>query len=221
MVLRIGFALLAAAVVMVAACSAGSSDEPQDTSGSTVSSTVPVALEETAVAPPEGDGPIMSEPLPTTPPLSTARSYEGHDYPIELTGFVTWAVDDLAEYLSVESSSIVVGSVEEVVWPNGGLGCPRPDMKYAQVPVDGLRIVLIHDGVEYVYHSGGSAEPFLCAPELVKVSSGSIVEQGGSTGIVGGGDEDSTDGIIQTEKTVPSEGSVPTEQPGGPGDPDV
>jgi len=134
---------------------------------------------------------------------------------------VTGAIDDLVEYLDVDSASIAVETVEEVVWPNGGLGCPQPGMVYAQVLTDGLRIVLIHDRTEYVYHSGGMVDPFLCLPESAEESAGSISELGESTEADGGGDEGSTDGTLQTEKTVPSDESVPTEQAGGPdGEPD-
>jgi hypothetical protein len=35
-------------------------------------------------------------------------------------------------------------------------------MRYKQVPVDGLRILLRLSGRTYAYHSGGSKAPFLC-----------------------------------------------------------
>ncbi len=220
MTYRTGTALVLTAAMVVAACSTGASGGSADNPIPATSSTVPSAAEENAPTPREGDEPIVNEPLPTTPPVSTDRSYEGDGYPTELTGMVTGAVGDLAECLSVDSASIVVGTVEEVVWPNGGLGCPQPGMVYAQVLTDGLRIVLIHDGTEYVYHSGGMVEPFLCLPESAKDSSGSVSELGESA--EADSDESATDGTLQTEKTVPSDESVPTEQPGGPdGEPDV
>jgi hypothetical protein len=126
---------------------------------------------------------------------------------------VSTAVADLADRLDVEADSILVGVVEEVVWPNGGLGCPLPDMKYTQVPVDGLRIVLIQEGEEYEYRSGGFVEPILCLPESVKGAAGQSSDQGAPSGE----DGESIEGTLQLETTVPPDESVPTEQPGGPG----
>jgi hypothetical protein len=76
--------------------------------------------------------------------------------------FVATAVADLAERLGVDPDAVEVVSADAVVWPDAGLGCPAPGMSYAQVQVEGTRIVLAHDGGEYPYHSGGSRGPFLC-----------------------------------------------------------
>lgn len=64
-------------------------------------------------------------------------------------------------------ADIEVVSHEEVTWPNGGLGCPDPDMSYTQALVNGERIVLRADGVQYEYHSGGSRPAFYCPPNRV------------------------------------------------------
>lgn len=204
-------------MMVVTACSVGDSDEPGDDAGSGASTTIAAADNEVTAVPFEGDSPTVSEPIPTTPPLSTARSYEGDGYPAELTGLVTGAVDDLAAHLGVDSAEITVGVVEEVVWPNGGLGCPRPGMAYTQVPTDGLRIVLTYDGEDYVFHSGGSVDPFLCLPWPHEGPTGA----GGDLRAPIGEYDDPTDGTIVTEKTVPPSDSVPTDQVGGPsGEPD-
>ena len=166
-------ALLATALVL-AACSAGDgSDE-----------TVPASSE----------GPPVTEP-PATPPLSSAgRSYDGDTYPAELAGHVAIAVDDLVARLSASAVDITVVTVEEVVWPDGGLGCPRPGRVYPQVLTDGLRILLAHNGAEFAYHSGGTVEPFLCIPLELK----------------------------PRDDTTVREGTLPTEELGGPGgQPDV
>lgn len=199
--------------MVIAGCSTESTVSPQDIAEDAVSSTIAAALEEKAPAPIVGDESPVNEPLPTTPPLSTDRTYDGDTYPTELTALVTGAVADLADHLSIETNSILVDAVEEVVWPNGGLGCPLPDMKYTQVPVDGLRIVLVHEGAEYEYHSGGFVEPILCLPESVKGAAG----QSGDPAAPSGEDGESTDGTLELETTVPPDESLPTEQPGGPG----
>jgi hypothetical protein len=76
--------------------------------------------------------------------------------------FVALAKTDLSRRLSVEESSIEVQDVAMVTWSDASLGCPHPEMRYKQVPVDGTRITLRAGGRDYAYHSGGNREPFLC-----------------------------------------------------------
>lgn len=75
---------------------------------------------------------------------------------------VQQAQQDLAKRLSIAIESIEVLSFEDMVWPDGGLGCPQPGMAYTQVMVEGYRIVLQYQGQVYAYHGGGSGPPFLC-----------------------------------------------------------
>lgn len=75
---------------------------------------------------------------------------------------VEQAITDLAQRTSSPVSDIEVVSVEAVVWPDKGMGCPRPGMVYPQVQVDGLLIHLSVGGVVYAYHSGEGRAPFLC-----------------------------------------------------------
>ena len=69
---------------------------------------------------------------------------------------------DLAQRLSVEQKSIKAESVETGVWSDGSIGCPEPGKLYTQALVPGTRVTLVHAGTTYVYHQGGSGEPFLC-----------------------------------------------------------
>jgi hypothetical protein len=80
-----------------------------------------------------------------------------------LRGVVRLAVADLAGRLGVPADDVLVVSAEIVTWPDGGLGCRRPGMRYLQRPVDGSRTVLENAGRRYAYHTGGrTAVPFLC-----------------------------------------------------------
>ncbi len=80
-----------------------------------------------------------------------------------LASVVEQARADLAARLGVPASEIAVRSAELVSWPDGGLGCRAPGMRYKQVPVDGSRTVLEHGGRRFDYHTGGRrAVPFLC-----------------------------------------------------------
>lgn len=99
---------------------------------------------------------------------TVGRSYPEEEYPPELSGIIAIAVSDLASQLAVAEDTISVVIVEEVIWGDASLGCPEPDMSYAQVLTDGLRIVLEADGTLYDYRSGGSVEPRLCEQAVDK-----------------------------------------------------
>ncbi len=206
---RTMYTLFISATLLLAACTAGETESSFVESGEPTTTSVVPATEDTVAdpAPPE-----ESNVKPVSP-LSVARTYEADDYPGELDGIVAIALNDLAERLDIETSDILVVSVEEVVWSNAGVGCPDPDMNYAQVVTDGLRIVLDAQGVDYAYHSGGSVDPFLCADKQTADPSDAI-------GTGEGPDSDdvpTTEGTIQLDKTVAPTETAPTEQPGGPG----
>ena len=78
---------------------------------------------------------------------------------------VQQAINDLAERESIAPDDIELVRFEAVTWPDASLGCPRPGMRYRQVPQDGARIVLRFGSRERVYHSGGSRPPFLCTSD--------------------------------------------------------
>jgi hypothetical protein len=49
---------------------------------------------------------------------------------------------DAAERTGLPPEAFTVVRAEAVVWSDGSLGCPQPDMLYTQAPVDGYWIVL-------------------------------------------------------------------------------
>jgi len=218
-------AFFIAAVSLVAACGSDTRSAPPDDPSNaadhqnpSILTTVPAVPEDPATDPSNGVDPIVTDPVASTPEPPASRIYEGDDYPPELTALIGLAINDLSERLGAGPDSLRVATVEEVVWPNGGLGCPSPDMKYTQVPVDGLRIVLTHDGLRYVYHSGGSAEPFLCLPSAVKGAGEPTTQH-----TLPLPDDSDLDGaVLRSEESIPRNGSAPTDQAGGPGgEPDV
>ena len=81
---------------------------------------------------------------------------------------VQQAVLDVAQRESVSPEEITLESFEEVVWPDTGMGCTHPDMRYKQVPQDGARIILRVKGKFREYHSGGNRAPFLCSLNPLK-----------------------------------------------------
>lgn len=73
------------------------------------------------------------------------------------------AIKDLVQRLGLDDASAVqVRSVKRVDWPNPGLGCPEPDMMYAQVITPGYLVVLAVAGETYEYHTDTGTRLVLC-----------------------------------------------------------
>ncbi|WP_203582351.1 hypothetical protein [Microbacterium hibisci] len=53
-------------------------------------------------------------------------------------------------------------SSHAITWSNGALGCPEPGFMYTQALVDGMRVVVVVDGIEYDYRFGRDDTPRLC-----------------------------------------------------------
>ncbi len=68
----------------------------------------------------------------------------------------------LAEKLGIDENEITLTLAEKVLWRDGSLGCPEPEMMYMQMLVDGARLVLEADGEAYHYHSNLAGPPRYC-----------------------------------------------------------
>ena len=66
---------------------------------------------------------------------------------------VKQAKEDLAGRKGIDKGEISVRAVEAADWPATSLGCPEPEMMYAQVITPGFRILLSYADETYVYHS--------------------------------------------------------------------
>jgi len=95
--------------------------------------------------------------MPATPPAPGSESSG-----IDLSPQIEQARQDLAARLSLTADQIEVVEAKAVVWPDGSLGCPQPDMVYPQVLQDGFLIVLRSNNQLYEYHGGGDSTIFLC-----------------------------------------------------------
>ena len=70
------------------------------------------------------------------------------------------ARDDLADHLGTADIELI--SHENVTWPNGALGCPKPGMMYTQALQPGYRIVLRAAGNTWSYHGRRGGAPGRC-----------------------------------------------------------
>lgn len=69
---------------------------------------------------------------------------------------------DAAAQAGVDVERVQVGEVVEVTWGDSSLGCPQPDMFYAQVITPGYRIVVQIDGQTREYHTNSSSRFVRC-----------------------------------------------------------
>jgi hypothetical protein len=72
-------------------------------------------------------------------------------------------VDDAAKRFKVSPNEVVLTRAEQVTWPNGALGCPRPGLSYTQMVVPGFRVVAKTASGELLYHTDGHASIVHCA----------------------------------------------------------
>jgi hypothetical protein len=171
--------LIATALVLIAtACDASAGEQSSIPNATDAIKTTP------ATDPPDSD-PAFSDPpsasdpstspdsessttVSTQPPAAVQPLYEPGDIDRGLQPFIDQAIDDLAARLDVDASSITARAAVLVVWPDASLGCPQPDMQYAQVTTDGSVIELDHDRNVYRYHTGGTLGPFICERPITK-----------------------------------------------------
>lgn len=149
-------------LVLIALTACGAADQTGP-SGATTAATLAPRATTLPSATPAGTPSTTLTPASTT--VSTHPTVPPTDVPPVTSGdsLVDLAVADLRAMVG-DGGDITVITQDEVVWPDGALGCPMSGMSYTQALVDGSRIVLGHGGTEYAYHSGRAGQPFYCPP---------------------------------------------------------
>ena len=79
---------------------------------------------------------------------------------------VNLAKNELVNLFGADFSSIELASYEPVTWNDTSLGCPQPDMGYAQMLVDGYKIQLQVCDMMFNFHGANGEDPFLCLNTL-------------------------------------------------------
>lgn len=106
--------------------------------------------------------------LLVTPAPAAESNAAGEDGEMTLTedqqALAAAVAADMAAQTGASPDEISVVAVEEVTWSDAALGCPQPDMVYAQVLTPGYQITLDYEGVIFTYHTAqGPDAPFtLC-----------------------------------------------------------
>ncbi|MFZ4815088.1 MAG: hypothetical protein ACOYL5_11185 [Phototrophicaceae bacterium] len=97
---------------------------------------------------------LIPTPTATLPPPNMGqgvRSILATD-PV-VAEFVALARRQLSEALDIPAELFTVWEVNTYRWTDTGLNCPLPDTEYPAAEVDGYRIVLRFDGVNYIFHT--------------------------------------------------------------------
>ena len=69
---------------------------------------------------------------------------------------------DLAEELDIEAEKIGEPIIAPETWSDTSLGCPQPDMMYAQVLTEGYKLIYEVKGQVYEYHTDTDSNFVLC-----------------------------------------------------------
>lgn len=75
---------------------------------------------------------------------------------------IALSIEDLAESLSIDPTTVGFSGATPVNWRSGALGCPEPGMNYTQALVPGVLIMLKVDNTVYRYHAATGKPPFFC-----------------------------------------------------------
>lgn len=122
-----------------------SSQSQADVTPKSEMNATPLMPTETLQAPPREQS--SAQPLPTNRVLRRVTMQ---------------AIDDLAGRLAMPVERIEFLEFKSMLWPDGGLGCPRPGMVYLQVQQEGYLIRLRAGKREFDYHGGDRRGPYLC-----------------------------------------------------------
>jgi hypothetical protein len=75
----------------------------------------------------------------------------------------------VAEQLGLSDKALTLVSTEQATWSDMSLGCPQPNMAYAQVVTPGWRVVFVDDeGQEYDVHTTENREHFVICEASVE-----------------------------------------------------
>ena len=100
-------------------------------------------------------------PLPT--PAGGNLSSPGAPIPPGAEASVRAAISDMAAKPRVAPEAVQVVSISQVDWSDTSLGCPQPGMFYAQIIVEGYKIILSAGGQQVEYHADQRGRVVMCS----------------------------------------------------------
>jgi hypothetical protein len=123
----------------------------------------PIPAEETRAYPPLDELPVGTLP---TPEIGGPEEPGPGELPRVIgevpPDLLEEIIADLVQRTGAERSTVHVLQSEQVVWPDGSLGCPQPGMVYTQALVGGYQVMLEHGGETYDYRASEKGTFILC-----------------------------------------------------------
>jgi hypothetical protein len=157
--------------LVVTACGAAASPNPEPSPSaspslepSPIASPSPSASPSTsASASPSPPGSVSPEPSPSPSPAPSVAppSAAASSSPLDPASEAA-IMANLESQIGVDVSSAVVASVREATWPNGAMGCPKPNESYIEAIVNGFRVVVSFDGALYDYRVSDAGAVRFC-----------------------------------------------------------
>ncbi len=135
-------------------CATADDAEMDSRSNSTEKSETPTATLEERLEVRQRARKIMPEQVPPEVPVTVTG--EVPDRMLSQVGA------DLATRINAQPEELEIIGAEAVVWPDGSLGCGKPDQTYTQASVRGYRIVLCYLDKQYDYRASETGYFFLC-----------------------------------------------------------
>jgi len=83
---------------------------------------------------------------------------------VALPWHIQAALADATHRTGIDADVLKVVSAERVIWLDGSLGCPEPEVMYTQALVPGYHIRIEAGGETLDYHGGMQGAPLLCPP---------------------------------------------------------
>jgi hypothetical protein len=110
--------------------------------------------------------PPLSQLSPMPTPESVPLKSPASSWAAQADAAVHAAINDLTAKRQLAPESVQVVSVEATDWPDTSLGCPQPGVFYAQIIVQGYKIVLSSGGQSVEYHSDMKGRVVTCSPAI-------------------------------------------------------
>lgn len=92
-----------------------------------------------------------------TAPSSASAAPMQQSAPASLASIENMASSFLAGKLGVAPADLTFVEAKRTDWADASLGCPQPDVAYAQIVTPGYRLTFDRDGDSYVVHTNGDA----------------------------------------------------------------
>lgn len=98
-------------------------------------------------------------PVVTSEPSVAAPQLDAGETPKAIFDSV---LADLMTVAAPGDAEVTVVKSEAVIWSDGSLGCPQPDVMYTQALVEGYQVIFAVDDKLYDYHISDSGFFVLC-----------------------------------------------------------